>query len=354
MNIRFYKESDKPAWDRYVNGHPDGTFFHLTGWKKLVEKAFGHKSRYLIAESESIAGNGGKPAAAPRIAGVFPLFPVKSVLFGKSMVSLPFATYGGILSDNEQARDALFRKAAELTASDDMDYLEIRSQNAELPGLPVKNLYCAFKREISSDRDVNLTSIPRKTRRMVRQGMKNGLQFAFGGLELLDRFYELFSLSYHAFGTPVFSRKYIKRILEVFKESSSVLIVSKNGTPLSGVLSFYYKDQIIPYYSGSRPSSREYAANDYLYWVLMCDAAEKGCAVFDFGRSKKDTGPYHFKRHWGFEPKPLGYQYFLHGTDEIPNISPSNPKYQKSIVLWKKLPLWATKLIGPRIVKYIP
>ncbi len=354
MNIRFYKESDKPAWDRYVFGHPDGTFFHLTGWKNLVENAFGHKSRYLLAESESVSVNGGKPGGAPRIAGVFPLFPVKSILFGKSMVSLPFATYGGILADNEQVGDALFGKAAELTVSENLDYLEIRSQSMELPGLPVKNLYCTFKKEISADSDENLMAMPGKTRRMVRQGMKNGLGFAFGGLELLNRFYELFSMSYRAFGTPVFSRKYIKCILEEFQESSSILIVSKNGTPLSGVLSFYYKDQVLPYYSGSRPSSREYAANDYLYWVLMCDAAEKGCAVFDFGRSKKDTGPYHFKRHWGFDPKPLGYQYFLQGTDEIPNIGPSNPKYEKRIALWKKLPLWAANLIGPRIVKYIP
>ena len=111
---------------------------------------------------------------------------------------------------------------------------------------------------------------------------------------------------------------------------------------------------MIPYYSGGYPESRKYAANDYLYWVLMSDAAEKGYKIFDFGRSKKNTGPFHFKRHWGFEPKQLQYQYYLNKIDEIPNISPANPRYKWGIELWKRLPLWATKILGPLIVKYIP
>ena len=120
------------------------------------------------------------------------------------------------------------------------------------------------------------------------------------------------------------------------------------------MLSFYYKDQVLPYYSGANSDSQKYAANDYLYWALMSDAAEKGCKVFDFGRSKADTGPFHFKRHWGFEPRPLHYHYYLNRVNEIPNISPANPKYKKRIAIWKKLPLWATKMIGPKIVKNIP
>ena len=86
----------------------------------------------------------------------------------------------------------------------------------------------------------------------------------------------------------------------------------------------------------------------------MSDAASKGYRVFDFGRSKKDTGPYHFKRHWGFEPRPLCYQYELCRIREIPDLSPANPRYRKTIELWRRLPLWATKVLGPHIVKNIP
>ena len=354
MQIRLYTPSDRTAWDDYVASHPKGTFFHLSGWKEVVEKSFGHRSCYLLDESSGAPSDSAAEGPKARILGVFPLFSIKSLLFGRSMVSLPFATYGGILADNEKIEQALYEKAVALTREKHLDYLEIRNESGPLEGLPLKELYYVFKKDISENNEKNLKAIPRKTRRMVRKGMGNDLHDIFGSAELLDRFYELFAFSYHGFGTPVFSKKFLKNLLEEFKNNSSILIISKNGKTLSGVLSFYFKDQVIPYYSGAYPDSRKYAANDYLYWVLMSNATDRGCRVFDFGRSKKDTGPFHFKRHWGFEPRPLPYQYYLNNTEEIPNISPANPKYKKRIELWKKLPLWATKIIGPRIVKYIP
>lgn len=342
MNIRFFNPSDKEAYDAYVTQHPEGTFFHLSGWKALIESSFGHKSFYLIAEEHH------------QIKGVFPLFSVKSFLFGRSMVSLPFAAYGGILADNDDATSALYHKAVELTQAQNLDYLEIRNEKNPLPDLPEKSLYFVFKKEISGDNDKNFNAIPKKARRMIRLGIKNELKGIFGGTELLNDFYGLFAFNYHRLGTPVFSKAYLKNILKTFKNKSNLLIIYKDGKPLSGVLNFYYKDQVIPYYSGAYPDAQEWAANDYLYWALMSDAADRGCRIFDYGRSKKDTGPFHFKRHWGFEPKQLHYQYYLNRLEEMPNISPANPKYQRKIEMWKKLPIWAVNLIGPQLVRYIP
>jgi FemAB-related protein (PEP-CTERM system-associated) len=354
LQVRLYKNSDVGAWDNYARRHARATFFHLSGWKELVEKSFGHTAYYLIAVEEPASSAQQPETSNESFVGVFPLFAIKSPLFGSSMVSLPFATYGGILADDEEVENALYERAVKLTRAKALDYLEIRNEDDRLGDLPVKDLYYGFKKEISNDKEENLKAIPRKTRRMVRRGMGHGLRAALGGKELLDQFYDVFAYSYHNFGTPVFSKKYLKNILEGFKSNTSVLIISKNGKPLSAVLSFYFKDQVIPYYSGAYPDSHKYAANDYLYWVLMNHAADKGCSVFDFGRSKKDTGTYHFKRHWGFEPHPLPYQYYLANIKELPNISPANPRYKRRIELWKRLPLWATKIIGPQIIKYIP
>ncbi len=345
MNIREYRDSDAGAWDGYATGHPRGTFAHLTGWKRVFEKAFGHRSFYLLAESTESPG---------RIVGLFPLFSVRSVLFGRSMVSMPFLTYGGILADDDAVRESLYQTARKITDGEKLDYLEIRNEAEPLEGLPVKDLYYGFKREISFDNDENLKAIPRKSRRMVRQGMKKGLQARFGGVDLLDPFYDLFAFNYRRLGTPVFSKRYLRIVLEEFDGASSILLVEKDGRFLSGVLSFYFGNQVIPYYSGAFPEAREWAANDFLYWALMSDAASRGCRVFDFGRSKKDTGPYRFKRHWGFEPRPLCYQYDLCRIEEIPDLSPANPRYHKKIELWKRLPLWATRILGPPLVKYIP
>lgn len=345
MKIRLYKDFDRKAWDEYVNQHPEGGFFHQIGWKEVIEDSFGHKPHYLLAESSTSENT---------IAGIFPLFSVKSFLFGSCLISLPFATVGGILADSRDIAQALYKYAVSLTQEMNLDYLEIREEENLLDNCVVKDLYYGFKKDISLDNEQNLKAIPRKSRRMVRKGMKNDLCTTFGNFDLLDQFYQLFAFSYHRLGTPVFPKKYLRNLLEEFDENSSILLISKNGTPLSGVLNFYFKDQVLPYYSGAYPESHGYAANDYLYWALMSDSADKGYRVFDFGRSKENTGPFSFKRHWGFEPKLLPYQYHLNKINELPNLSPSNPKYQRRIELWKKLPLWATKMIGPKIVKYIP
>jgi len=350
-----YGTADAEDWDYYVHQHPKGSVFHEQRWKILVERAFGHTAHYLIAESSNGTGDQNQPPGKrKKIVGLLPLFSLKSLLFGKSMVSVPFAAYGGILADDEAAEEALYQEALRLTSVQRLDYLELRNEQKTELDLPVKDLYYVFKKEISNDNDENLKAIPRKQRAMVRKAMKKGLTFRLGGLELLDEFYQMFAFNYRRLGTPVFSKSFLKKILEVYGDDSSVLIIYKGAEPLSGVISFYFKNQVIPYYSGAYPAANRYAANDYLYWILMSDAAEKGYRIFDFGRSKIDTGPFHFKKHWGFDPEPLYYQFYLHRLAELPNISPANPKYRRKIETWKKLPLWATKFIGPRIVKYIP
>ena len=120
---------------------------------------------------------------------------------------------------------------------------------------------------------------------------------------------------------------------------------------MSSVLSFYFRDRVMPYYTGSRPEARSLGANDLMYWQVMRRAIERGCKFFDFGRSKVDTGPYHFKRNWGFDPSPLTYEYKLLGRSNVPQNNPLNPKYQALIALWRCLPKPVANLIGPMLVR---
>ncbi len=212
MHVRLYKNSDSKAWDDFVLSHPRGTFFHLSGWKRVIENAFGHSHFYLIAEhGESKASQSGRhsPEGAVDICGVFPLFLIKSFLFGKSLVSIPFATYGGIVANDQQTGQALFDKAVELTRSRDLDYMEIRTSDNGLPNLPSKDLYYSFKKELLPGKEANLQAIPRKARRMIRLGISQGLQPVFGGKELLGEFYDLLAYNFRSLGTPVFPKHYI-------------------------------------------------------------------------------------------------------------------------------------------------
>jgi FemAB-related protein (PEP-CTERM system-associated) len=118
-------------------------------------------------------------------------------------------------------------------------------------------------------------------------------------------------------------------------------------------LSFYFRDRVMPYYAGAGPEARAFGANDFMYWSLMRHAVARGYKIFDFGRSKVDSGPSAFKKNWGFDPIPVVHEYRVANGKGVPEINPRNPKYRLFIALWKKLPLNMANLVGPHIVSGI-
>lgn len=347
--IRLFRPSDRGSWNNYVQAHAAGTLFHRIEWQQAVVATYGHKPFYLLAESRFGTARSG---SQPGIVGLLPLFEINSLLFGHSLLSVPFAELGGPLTDDPGITQQLLRAAAAIARSRGAGYVEYRNRDP-LPGLATKDLYVNFQRELAPDPDDNLKAIPRKSRRMVRLGMKSGL-YARTGRSYLDDFYRILAINYHRLGTPIFPKRFFRNFLRTFRSAADVLVVfTPDHIPVAAVLSFFHRDTVMPYYAGSLVEYRNLAPNDFMYWELMRQGCERGCRRFDFGRSKRDTGSYSFKVHWGFEPKPLAYQYQLNGTAEIPNLSPSNPKYRRKIELWRRLPHAVTRLLGPPIARYL-
>ncbi|WP_124945845.1 FemAB family XrtA/PEP-CTERM system-associated protein [Sulfurirhabdus autotrophica] len=335
--VRLMQQEDAENWDAFVMSCPEATFFHRSGWKTVIEKAFGHKTHFLLAESEGI------------ILGVLPLAEVKSFLFGHSLSSLPFCVYGGIAATNESARIALDQAAQQLAAKTNVDFLEYRNINTFHADWAGKDLYVTFRKAIDPDVEQNMLNIPRKQRAMVRKGIKNELVSVID--ENTDRFFSVFAENVHRHGTPALPKRYFILLKSVFGQDCEVLSITKNGQVVSSVLTFYFRDEVLPYYAGDTLAARDLAANDFKYWELMRRSCERGYKIFDYGRSKRGTGPFDFKRNWGFEPQPLHYEYQLHRAKSVPEHNPLNPKYQLFIKAWQHLPLAVANLIGPHIVK---
>ena len=236
----------------------------------------------------------------------------------------------------------------ELANSLQVDYLELRNLTPQNADWPTKDsLYFTFRKRISTDTDENLTAVPRKQRAMIRKAIKVGLETHLDAG--IDSLYDMYSQSVRNLGTPVFSKQYFSLLKAEFGDECEITIISKDGRPVSGVMSFYFRDEILPYYGGGTSEARALSANDFMYWQVMCQAAERGVQIFDYGRSKIDTGPYRFKKHWGFEPQPLHYEYGLVRSTDMPNLSPTNPKYRLFINLWKRMPLPLSRLLGPMV-----
>ena len=329
---------DFARWDDYVRSHDEGTVFHLSAWKSVIEESVGHQCHYYFVEQNN------------QIVGVLPLVESKSFLFGHKLGSLPFCVYGGVLADDDTVSTLLTNEAIRLADTLAVDHLEMRNREP-LYDWPTKELYVTFRKEISTDDETNLMAIPRKQRAMIRKAIKLGLEYQID--EHLDNFFFAYESSVRNLGTPVFSRKYFRALKKHFGDDCEVLTVTKDGETICSVMSFYYKDEVLPYYGGGTVAARNLAGNDFMYWSLMSHAVAKGCRVFDYGRSKAGTGAYSFKKNWGFEPTPLHYQFYLVKDEALPDLNPLNPKYRYFIKAWQNLPLPIARVIGPGISKYL-
>jgi FemAB-related protein (PEP-CTERM system-associated) len=328
-------------WDTFVRTCDEGSPFHLTAWKRAVESAYGLRSHYLLARNGTV------------VEGVLPLFEVRGLLGGRGLVSVPFAVYGGICATSHAARRALADAARSLAAARRCSYVELRQRHDQGLGLPTKSRYVTFSRAISKDEEENARAIPRKQRRMTRQGAKQGLRTTLGR-QHLDTIYDIYAESVHRLGSPVFSRRLFHALAEAFDKDCEVLAVWHGERIVAGVVSLFHEDQVLPYYGADLREKDLSGVADFMYWELMCHAARAGYRVFDFGRSREGTGSYEFKRHWGFEPVPLPYQYILLNGSLMPDLSPSNPRFRLATELWKRLPLGITKALGPLLTRYVP
>jgi FemAB-related protein (PEP-CTERM system-associated) len=325
-------------WDDFVMSCPSATFFHRAGWQVIIQEVFHHATFFLYVERNGV------------IQGVLPLAQVKSLLFGNALVALPFAVYGGVAANTDEAADALEQEAESIAVKLGVQHLEFRNVKQRHEDWPRQDLYVSFRKAILPEIEANLLAIPRKQRAMVRKGINSGL---ISELDAdVNRFFQLYADNVHRHGTPAMPKRYFAKLLQVFGKDCEVLIVSSaDQRILSGVLSFYFRDEVLPYYAGDFPAARETAANDFKYWELMRRSCERGIKMFDYGRSKKGTGSYSFKTNWGFEPQPLCYEYRLYKRDAIPQNNPSNAKYKLFIEAWRRMPIWLANRIGPHIIR---
>ncbi len=341
IEIKNLDAASEAAWENFVTTCPDATFFHKAGWRRVIEKSFRQQAYYLFAESDG------------EIQGILPLIHVKSRLFGSGLISTAFTVGGGAAASNETARHALDQHAERLCKDLGAAHVEYRGAAHVPDGWARRDdLYYSFSWDIAAKEEDNLKQIPRKQRAVVRKAIEADLDCV---METdVNNFFRLFSASVHRLGTPVQSRQYFVNLLQEFgPDCCDILTITANGQPMSSVLSFYFRDSVLPYFTGGALAARQYGSNDLMYWRLMRRARERGCTIFDFGRSKIGTGPYNFKKNWGFTPVPITHAYYLPDGGEPPNTNPTNPKYELMIKAWQRMPLALANMIGPYIIRGI-
>lgn len=339
--VRPFDIADTAVWDQYVLAHPAGTVFHLWAWSRAVQAAYAHRPLHLAAWRDG------------QLAGVLPLFEVKSAFVGRVLVSVPYATYGGILAQSQEASQALLDAAREQADQNKARYVELRHREANSLDLPEVDRYDTFRKQLPQQAEDILPSLPRKTRAAARKGLEE-LTVEFGP-SLLETIHGLYASTLRRLGSPAYRLEFFRQLQQAYGDDCLCLVVKDGPEPVAGVISFIFRDEIVPYFSGSTAGGMRKNANNVMYLSLMEHAVRKGLRWFDFNRTRRDNrGPHDFKRFHGFEPSPLHYQYVLGQGGALPNLSPSNPKYALAGRVWRQLPLWLTTRAGGCITKWIP
>lgn len=342
VRVSEFEPGQAAAWDEYVRRHPHGSPFHLTAWMRSITETFAYQPKCLVAAT----GDG-------RIRAVLPLFLVHNILAGRALISSPFAVYGGILADSAKAAEALAAHLRKLMDQLGADYAELRNAYPEQrAGFTPVSRYVTFTQRIGDSEDAILQAIPRKTRYMVRKALRH--PYSSRPAVDPDTFFDLYSRSLRRLGTPCFPKRHFTTLLRNFGEEAEIREVLIGGQVVAAVMSFRFRDQILPYYGASDPAYHAMAPNNFMYFDLMRVAGRQGFHLFDFGRSKIQSGSHDFKAHWGMQRRELPYEMLLGKRKQLPDYSPNSPKFQLAIRLWRRLPLGVTRVLGPRLIRLVP
>ncbi len=343
IQVRPLSLSNEAAWVEYVGRHPDGTFFHELTWKTSVERAFSHRAHYLLA------------LRGVDVVGVLPMFLIDSAIAGRMLVSQPYATYGGLLANDDAAAAVLLAEAQSLMRRCGARVLELRSVSAADSQAPIRRSHATFIRELPSRADEVVELLPRKARAAARKAAQQHAVTVEFGDHLLDEAWRLYARSMRRLGSPNYPLRFFRSIAAAAPGRCVSQIVRCQGRAVAGLVSFLHRRTAMPYFVGFDERAAIYGLSQYLYMESMKRAVEMGCEVYDFGRSRLDNaGACVFKKLCGFAPRVLEYQDFVGENRTLPDLAPTSARWQAARSVWRRLPLGMTRPLGSWLARSIP
>ena len=356
-SIRVLSADCEARWDAYVMGHPSSMPYHLLAWRDSIQHAYQHRPYYLFAENHS-----------REVCGVLPLFEINIPFGSRKFVSLPFCDAGGPLADSEKIAADLLAFAESYAVESGASALDIR--HSPLPASLLKQSFDAVtiaQGDIPDGKKVSMIlALPdsadslskgfkSKLRSQINKAKKNGLTFRAGNSDReLHDFYAVFVRNMRDLGSPVHAFELFKQVIAGFGRQSTIGVVSLGDVPVGAGLLLFCGDRVSIPWASTRSDYNRLAPNMLLYWGLLEYSCDRGCRLFDFGRSSFGEGTYRFKKQWGAAAMPLEWVDVLQPSSTTRD-GVSKPGRARRWVenLWRRLPLALTNILGPRIRRYI-
>jgi len=337
---RHEREQEK-AWDDYVQRAGEGGHSHLSAWRHVIERSYGHRAFYLQAVENGT------------IKGILPLFLLRSALFGKSLVSLPFLDDGGICADDHATAVELYGEAVRMSERYRVDSLDLRHRQPSGLDLPRRGSKVTFALELAATPELVWRRLDSKVRNQIRKALNAGLTVSWHGPEGLDSFYDIFAANMRDLGSPVHGRNFFAAILDVLSDTAKLILVHHEGQAIGGGLCLSFKDTVTMPWASSRREHFSKCPNNLLYWEVIQRSCKDGFRRFDFGRSSRGSGTYHFKKQWGATEQPLAWEIGGKASRRGAPLQSTDRAYALGARIWKSLPVSITRLCGPWLRQHI-
>jgi FemAB-related protein (PEP-CTERM system-associated) len=328
-------------WNNFVNNH-ETTIYHTYEWGEILKKVHGHDVFYISEKN-----------------GIFPVAFVKSIIFGNRLISMPFADYGGPCAINKETTRELINNVVSLSEKMNLDFIEIRSPDEkyfkefEQFGFVARKDYCTFILDLRQSLDELWKGMEKRTRNDVTKSQKTKFKIIdVQNLEELREFYELYLSTMKNLGSPPQPFEFFKYTWEKFHPNKiKIRLVEYEKNKISGMVFFYHNNKVHFSYSCSNRKFSKLRANDFLLWDTIKNAKKDNYKFFDFGRTRKNSGVYFYKKGWGGKETPMTYFYKFYKKElkERQEI-----KYKKISDLWSRyMPHRLARKIGPWVIKQI-
>jgi serine/alanine adding enzyme len=334
--------ADQCEWDRYVESHPKASNYHRWCWRQAIGDTFGHAPYYLSASLDGV------------LQGVLPLFSIRSRLFGNSLVSMPFFSYGGLLADSPEAGNLLIARAVELAGELGARRIELRQGHTGDFGWKDLAAKVTMDVPILGTVDELWNGLSARVRKRVRHARKAGFEARWGGIEDVRNFYPVFAANMRNLGTPAYPQSWFENLCRSYPDGAHVLTLWRENKPMAGAFLIEFRETLELPWAASLPESRRDFSPLLLYWTLLEWAAGRGFERVDLGRCTRGSGSHDFKKHWTHYERALHWYCWTHEGAAAPQLRPEDPRFRLATQVWKRLPLPIANQLGPRIVRGLP
>jgi FemAB-related protein (PEP-CTERM system-associated) len=334
-------DEETGAWQEFASTRSGCGLYHHIAWRGVIAGAYGHRAPYLVAKRDGA------------VSGILPLVLTASRLFGRSLTSLPFLDFAGIVADDDESRDALLTKAKELGRELRVDNIELRQVQPIGAGLATSTHKVLMTMPLAATEDAMFRALSSERRNRVRRATKAGLSVELAAPSELPVFYDIWTRNMRDLGSPPHSRSFFDHVLRGFPEQHLLLLAKHEGRSVGAALALIFKDTVaVPWVSSLREHFNIYP-NNILYWEAIRVAIDRGLRTFDFGRSTRDSGTYEFKQRWGAVPTPLHWHFLPVGGKAAVAPAAEDTKFRLAVELWKRMPVGVTRMIGPALRRNI-